>query len=86
MFIWYRLRLLYFNISYKFTQSIKRNVKSSFLIPRNSPYRKLAAIRSKKRQFRGISKDRILIKLQKRFDLTEKQAAQYYQQFAHQGI
>ena len=26
----------------------------------------------------GISKDRILIKLQKRFDLTEKQAAQYY--------
>ena len=34
----------------------------------------------------GISKDRILIKLQKRFDLTEKQAAQYYQQFAHQGI
>ena len=34
----------------------------------------------------GISKDRILIKLQKRFDLTEKQAAQYYQQFTHQGI
>ncbi|MCI9557795.1 hypothetical protein VSQ48_04055 [Candidatus Ventrimonas sp. KK005] len=26
----------------------------------------------------GISKDRILIKLQKHFDLTEKQAAQYY--------
>ncbi|NBH35853.1 hypothetical protein D3Z58_20485 [Clostridiaceae bacterium] len=34
----------------------------------------------------GISKDRILIKLQKRFDLTEKQAAQYYQQFSHKGI
>ena len=34
----------------------------------------------------GISKDRILIKLQKRFSLTEKQAAQYYQQIAHKGI
>ena len=31
-------------------------------------------------------KKKILIKLQKRFNLTEEQAKRYYQQFAHEGI
>ena len=33
-----------------------------------------------------IPKEKILIKLQKRFNLTEEQAKRYYQQFAHEGI